>query len=277
MVVLLRASGVPARMAVGFALDPRSQDPTTKSYTLSDRDAWAWPEAYFSGLGWVEFNPTPTRPLVTRAQDDSQFAAAPTDEVAPTDDGEFGQLSDFEVDPTGGAAVRSGEDNASSTLLEGAISVVATLASLVVVLALLLIVGAVGVRLLWEWRYRGLSPVVARWAKLQDLAGWAGVSPPSTRTPLEAAREIRAATRLGLSLDDLARSYNRERYGGRFPWAAESSTALPSELDERAEAQQQAAYLATRGRLIRLALRRLLPRRGDGRPLPSAIAIRRGS
>ncbi|MFN8639630.1 MAG: transglutaminaseTgpA domain-containing protein [Dehalococcoidia bacterium] len=272
MVVLLRASGVPARLAVGFALDPRAQDPTTKSYTLADRDAWAWPEAYFGGLGWVEFNPTPTRPLVTRAQDDSQFATTPADAAEPTGDTEFGLLSDFEVDPTGGAAVRSIQDSGANTLLAGAVAIFATLASLVVVLALMLVVAAVGVRLLWEWRYRGLSPVVSRWAKLQDLAAWAGVSPLSTRTPLEAAREIRGAAHLDLSLDGLAIAYNRERYGGRLPSPAAPTESTQSEPAAREDAQQQAAYLAARGRLLRLAARRLLPRRGGGRPLPSAIA-----
>ncbi len=62
-VLLLRSLGVPARLAVGFA--EGSHDPRTGTYTVRQRDAHAWPEVYFPGIGWVEFEPTASRrPLV---------------------------------------------------------------------------------------------------------------------------------------------------------------------------------------------------------------------
>ncbi len=275
MVVLLRASGVPARLAVGFALDPREQDPATKTYTLSDRSAWAWPEVYLSGLGWVEFNPTPTRPLVQRSQDDSEFAGAQAEVAVTEADQELSLLSDFEVDPTGGQPfVGSGTDTGAG-LLSTVASLFATLAALAVIGGVLAVVLAVVVRLMWEYRFRRFSAPVARWAKLQELAVWAGVSPLSTRTPLEAARELRAGAGLDVNLDELARDYNRERYGRPpEPVRAGSEPVADDRVVEETERRKDAAYVVARNRLVRLAIRRLLPRRGRREALPSAIAIR---
>jgi transglutaminase-like putative cysteine protease len=53
-VVMLRAVGVPARLAVGYAQGERSG----LNYVVRAKDAHAWPEVYFPGIGWVEFEPT---------------------------------------------------------------------------------------------------------------------------------------------------------------------------------------------------------------------------
>lgn len=53
-VVMLRAVGVPARLAVGYAQGERSG----ANYVVRSKDAHAWPEVYFPGIGWVEFEPT---------------------------------------------------------------------------------------------------------------------------------------------------------------------------------------------------------------------------
>ncbi len=53
-VLMLRSLGVPARMAVGFAQGERDGN----SYTVRRFNAHAWPEVYFPGIGWVEFEPT---------------------------------------------------------------------------------------------------------------------------------------------------------------------------------------------------------------------------
>jgi hypothetical protein len=57
MALLLRMGGVPARVAVGFT--PGSYDPATRLWVVNDMDAHAWVEAWFSGYGWVRFEPTP--------------------------------------------------------------------------------------------------------------------------------------------------------------------------------------------------------------------------
>ncbi len=53
-VLLLRSIGIPARMAVGFAQGQLENG----VYVVRRRDAHAWPEVYFPGYGWLEFEPT---------------------------------------------------------------------------------------------------------------------------------------------------------------------------------------------------------------------------
>ncbi len=57
MALLLRMGGVPARVAVGFT--PGTYDASTHRWVVTDIDAHAWVEAWFSGYGWVRFDPTP--------------------------------------------------------------------------------------------------------------------------------------------------------------------------------------------------------------------------
>ncbi len=55
-VLMLRAVGVPARLAVGFAAGEFNEE--TSTFTVRRKDSHAWPEVYFVGAGWVEFEPT---------------------------------------------------------------------------------------------------------------------------------------------------------------------------------------------------------------------------
>ncbi|MGC9347581.1 MAG: transglutaminase-like domain-containing protein [Anaerolineae bacterium] len=64
MVVLARASGLPARLVVGYING--SYDPLNARYIVTEADAHAWPEIYFPGYGWVEFEPTGGRPPIQR-------------------------------------------------------------------------------------------------------------------------------------------------------------------------------------------------------------------
>jgi|CXWL01.1.fsa_nt_gi hypothetical protein len=62
--LMLRSIGVPARLAVGFAQgEPNLQN---TFYTVRERDAHAWPEVYFPGYGWIEFEPTGNQEPVER-------------------------------------------------------------------------------------------------------------------------------------------------------------------------------------------------------------------
>ena len=55
-IIMLRSLGIPARLAVGYAQGER--DPETGTFVVRQRDAHAWPEVYFPGYGWIEFEPT---------------------------------------------------------------------------------------------------------------------------------------------------------------------------------------------------------------------------
>jgi transglutaminase-like putative cysteine protease len=61
-VILLRSLGIPARLAVGFAPGKWERG----RYLVRDKDAHAWPEVYFPGYGWVEFEPTASQPPILR-------------------------------------------------------------------------------------------------------------------------------------------------------------------------------------------------------------------
>ncbi len=56
MVVLARSLGIPARLAVGYA--PGDFDAEHEQWTVSEASAHSWPELYFSGVGWIPFEPT---------------------------------------------------------------------------------------------------------------------------------------------------------------------------------------------------------------------------
>jgi transglutaminase-like putative cysteine protease len=64
-VVLARAAGVPARLAVGFAMG--GYDSVRGCYEVIEKDAHAWPEVYFPGYGWIPFEPTAPFRLFDRA------------------------------------------------------------------------------------------------------------------------------------------------------------------------------------------------------------------
>lgn len=58
MAAMARTLGIPARVAVGFT--PGTAQPDG-SMSVGLRDAHAWPELYFEGIGWTRFEPTPSR------------------------------------------------------------------------------------------------------------------------------------------------------------------------------------------------------------------------
>ncbi len=58
MAAMSRTLGIPARVAVGFTPGEEQAD---GRMAVGLKDAHAWPELYFEGVGWVRFEPTPTR------------------------------------------------------------------------------------------------------------------------------------------------------------------------------------------------------------------------
>ncbi|HZQ38075.1 MAG TPA: transglutaminase-like domain-containing protein, partial [Dehalococcoidia bacterium] len=91
MAVMLRSSGVPARVVVGYVMHERNAD---GSFTVREHDAHAWTEVFFQGFGWQRFDPTPggaaafapgssgLQPTTAGAAANSTQAALPTVEPA---------------------------------------------------------------------------------------------------------------------------------------------------------------------------------------------------
>jgi transglutaminase-like putative cysteine protease len=102
MAVMLRASDIPARVAVGFlpgdpiaSTDVDGVERTT--YEVRSSDAHAWVEVLFPGQGWIKFDPTPRSdgatlvptpqdldPLANEAQREAEAEETPTPDPAET-------------------------------------------------------------------------------------------------------------------------------------------------------------------------------------------------
>jgi transglutaminase-like putative cysteine protease len=60
-VLMLRSLGIPARIAVGFAQGVYQEE--EQHFEVREKESHAWPEVYFPGIGWVEFEPTVSQPM----------------------------------------------------------------------------------------------------------------------------------------------------------------------------------------------------------------------
>jgi hypothetical protein len=67
MVVMARSVGIPARLAVGYAMG--RYDPQQGAYVVTEKDGHAWPELYFSDYGWIPFEPTSGLGPLERAEE----------------------------------------------------------------------------------------------------------------------------------------------------------------------------------------------------------------
>lgn len=77
MALMLRVAGVPARVAVGYTPGRHQDD----GWLVRTDNAHAWVEAYFSGLGWVPFDPTP---LPGAGRVEQAYAPVPGSSTSPT-------------------------------------------------------------------------------------------------------------------------------------------------------------------------------------------------
>ncbi len=224
MVVMLRSVGIPARFAVGYT--PGKKTPQTGqdkardesgliNYRVQENNAHAWPEVFFPGYGWVQFEPTASEPLLVRPVEEPE---APLDaglqpQDTPNTDGNAGILPNSGV--AGGLPPVS-TSAAFSTWLGGNWG---WLAGLAVLLAL----AAAGVILLRRRQkafFRG-SEVLSRLFDL--LAAWAArlhIRWPASDTLLEHAAAFRSAVpEAAPTVDRLAALFVAQQYGRQEPSA----------------------------------------------------------
>jgi transglutaminase-like putative cysteine protease len=104
MALMLRMNGIPARVAAGFT--PGNYDHVAKEYRVRDLDAHSWVEVWFSGIGWVPFDPTPS---LSPASSQSDSLNAPSAaRGAAADHGSTGVKK--RLDPKSAASAGSGGD-----------------------------------------------------------------------------------------------------------------------------------------------------------------------
>ena len=73
MVVLARASGLPARFVSGYSSG--SYDAPNAQYVVRELNAHSWAEIYFPEIGWIEFEPTASEPEIDRSLTDEAALA----------------------------------------------------------------------------------------------------------------------------------------------------------------------------------------------------------
>ena len=204
MVVLLRAAGVPARLAVGYQID--EFDLTLRRFLLRDKHAFAWPEVYFPGYGWNEFSPYGDAATVARAPGEGGAGDAPVD-FDPSLGGPPELDFPEDLDPFKGVSPSftgsSGENPFVRflPLLWGLLGLLAVAA-----------VAGMGLRVAWEWGLGGLDYPSRLWEKTVRLATWMRIGPKPHQTPLEFSRSL-SQTVHAEGVETLARGYQRSRYG----------------------------------------------------------------
>lgn len=75
MATMARTLHIPARVAIGFTPGTAGSD---GSITVGLKDAHAWPELYFEGIGWTRFEPTPYRGTAPSYTQDTTTGGADT-------------------------------------------------------------------------------------------------------------------------------------------------------------------------------------------------------
>lgn len=213
MVILLRTQGIPSRIATGFTIDTNSFDTASKTYTLSEVNSWAWPEVYFPELGWLEFNPTPNRPLIQRTNLPNWSPSNLTlgTEILPFENDD----DDDELIDELNNATRLGEIGIEDTTKTNILS----LKNIIQVLLYCSLIGSTAIVIYflvwgaWLYLFRKVPQEQRYWAKTQRLAQWAELPIVPNQTPLEWSKLISKSIGNVDHLQILATSYNEMRYG----------------------------------------------------------------
>ncbi|GAA2602784.1 transglutaminaseTgpA domain-containing protein [Streptomyces tubercidicus] len=205
MAAMARTLGIPARVAVGFTPGTKKADGTT---SVNLRDAHAWPELYFQGIGWTRFEPTPSRgsipdyayPDTPDTRDPGSPAAPePSRSTAPSDGPSAAPSCgpDERRSGSGSACVSPHEESGARPPDDGSFPWTIVAMAPAVPLVLLLPVGP----LLWRRRIRAIrladpdgddptAGTLAAWRELLDTAWDFGILPDESLTPRKAAARI---------------------------------------------------------------------------------------
>ncbi|MEW2486676.1 DUF3488 and transglutaminase-like domain-containing protein [Streptomyces sp. NPDC048411] len=204
MAAMARTLGIPARVAVGFT--PGTVQ-SNGAVSVGLRDAHAWPELYFEGVGWTRFEPTPTRgnaPGYTRQDAPSGSAADPSLPEQGASAAPSAAPSASESCPAqlrkqgdcGNAAASAAAGPTDSGTPTSTVVWVALAALVVVTLPLLPMVWRVRVRKRRLASSAGRTPAdvtartLAAWLEIIDSAWDHGVEPDDSQTPRKTAARV---------------------------------------------------------------------------------------
>jgi len=203
MAVMARAVGIPARVAAGYSQG--QYNPDTGVFRVREKDAHAWVEIYFPRYGWVEFEPTPSQPLIARPKPPkvAEPAEERDEDEAQRDEARIPreeELPEHEGMPPSGQVARRWR----AVRWLGGLSLASVLA---------------GLAILWtlrERRLRGLNLVERVYGRLCNFARRLGIEHQEHQTPYEYAAALIAALPEGRDpVQRIAELYVRERFSGR--------------------------------------------------------------
>jgi len=205
MALMARSLGIPARVVVGFAPGSPTQD--RSAYVVTTHDEHAWPELYFSGVGWVRFEPTPGVGSVPNyganapAGEDDGSTPTPTPTSAPSSTATAGPSDRPDVDP--GAPTGSAAQSVAGWHTAG----------IVLAVLLVLAIPAITRALLRAGRLRrirrGEDAASTAWDELRDTLVDLGYDAPVELTPRQLESELGREGPLG----DLVAAVERGAYG----------------------------------------------------------------
>ena len=210
MAVMARTLGIPSRIGVGFQPGTRitSDGSHRNDFRVTTHDLHAWPELYFAGIGWVRFEPTPTRGEVP-SYADLDVAGVP----APLSPAQLAAQSAASPGPTPGLTGRGNQLSDASVGMSAAARAVSVWFWIIlgfVVLVLLLLIPAMRRRLDGAARIRTATAGDA-WHEVLAVAEDLGVRAPPTLTPRETAHAL-APIAGGEHLDRLRTAVERENF-----------------------------------------------------------------
>ena len=238
MVVLLRAAGVPARIAVGYA--PGEYDRVEGFTRVKDSDSHAWVQTYFPQYGWIDFEPTPEWADHSRRSFAELGADANSDFVRDdTDRAGSSFFGDTLIPPRRG----SGPDALLEDSWWGSVGL--TIGALIGIgaLASLWLVSVV----MWNIGLGKASTVEKAYTKMSRLGALSGTRRYPHQTPIEYAKALgHAVPAVASGVQQIAWAWSDDRYGGRT-------------LDEEEQQTLEKAWKSIRVSLAARALRRLVP------------------
>jgi transglutaminase-like putative cysteine protease len=224
-----RALGIPSRVAVGFTQGTAGPDGL---YHVEGKHAHAWPEVYFTGIGWVPFEPTPTR----GAPGDEVFTGVPQQQVgeAPLSTSTTtvaGATTGSSVvlpnpSPDGGVADVPIPDFGGGGGLVSSRGGRPWIVTAGIVVLVLLVLGILWILLLprlisgrWGRRRRAAhteaDQVLVSWHETESALARAGVAPRASETPSEFAARAARTTRIeDGTLERLAGHVTQAAYSG---------------------------------------------------------------
>ena len=258
MALMARALGIPARVVVGYTPGTRGDDNT---WVVRGKDAHAWPELLFPGVGWVRFEPTPRSAADGGNVTVPNYATnLPTPEPSstasakPTSGSGNTKLDDLLKEGANGATPFDGpaaETSADQWRLRGLIAVV--------VVGLLL----AAVPAAWRWlrRRRRLSATASvedHWEELRDTARDLGIEWSDARTPRQAVATVIARQHLSGDVADAATRVGRVTERSRYAATPPSTEGLSDDVSTVRTALLDRVDRSTRVRatLLPVSLRR---------------------